>query len=125
MVDEIIDNMTNLVSKLKDDIKKDIEDIKEAKHQELLLRNDEKHELINNIVSLKGDLNNAIVEKMQEGVDVNIYREKVDNLEEDLKELYELNKKLASLVLPIQKMYKELVDDLTEANGGQIFDIKA
>ena len=54
---------------------------------------------------------------MQNGVDVNIYRQKVDNLEDELKELYKLNAKLASIVLPIKKMYKDIVDELTAQNG--------
>jgi len=51
---------------------------------------------------------------------------KVDSLEDDLKQLYELNGKLASIVLPIKQMYKEMVDDLTEQNGGgSLIDVKA
>ena len=37
----------------------------------------------------------------------------------------ELNKKLANIVLPIKQMYKELLDEISEQSGGQIFDIKA
>ena len=49
----------------------------------------------------------------------------MDSLEIELKELYELNKKLASIVLPVQQMYKDLVSEISAANGGNIFDIKA
>jgi hypothetical protein len=63
--------------------------------------------------------------KIQEGIDVNIYRQSVDLLEIQLKELYELNKKLASIVLPVQQMYKDLVEEISVANGGNFFDIKA
>ena len=62
---------------------------------------------------------------IQEAKDVNIYRQSVDVLEVQLKELYELNKKLASIVLPVQQMYKELVSEIKAVNGGQLFDIKA
>jgi len=125
MIDEIIDNMSNLVKQLQESISQDIEDIKQAKHEELLLRNDEKHSMINDISNLKARLNEELINQMENGVDVNIYRDKVDNLEVQLKELYELNKRLASIVLPVQQMYKDLVDDITAANGGQIFDVKA
>jgi len=125
MINEIIQRMSNLVNNLQNSINLDIEDIKKAKHESLLNRNDEKHSMINEITKLKTQLNNELVSKIQEGVDVNIYRTKVDSLEEDLKKLYELNKKLASIVLPVQQMYKELVEDITAANGGNIFDIKA
>ena len=124
MVEKIIENMLIQVNQLKDSIQKDIDDIKQGKNEGLLERNDEKHIIINEISSQKQELNSALVNKMQEGIDVNIYREKVDYLEEQLKELYELNKKLASIVLPVKQMYKELVDEITAANGGQIFDVK-
>lgn len=125
MVDFITEKMSKLVKDLQDAIKQDIEDIKQAKHEELLKRNDNKHFLIDEITSLKEQLNEQLVIKMRQGVDVNVYRAKVDLLELELKELYKLNRKLAAIVLPIQKMYKELVDEITVANGGQFFDVKA
>ena len=125
MINGTIQRMSELVKNLQNSIELDIEDIKKAKHESLLNRNDEKHQMINEITDLKAQLNQELVSKMQEGVDVNMYREKVDALEEELKNLYELNKKLASIVLPVQQMYKELVEDISAANGGNIFDIKA
>lgn len=124
MIEEIIEKMSTLVNDLKESIKQDIEDIKAAKHEGLLERNEQKHIMINEIADLKRELNQALVAKMQEGVDVNIYRERVDALEEQLKELFQLNRKLASIVLPVKQMYKELVDEISAANGGQIFDVK-
>ena len=73
---------------------------------------------------LKIQLNKELMALLQEGKDVNIYRQSVDTLEVDLKELYVLNKKLASIVLPVQKMYKDLVSEITAVKGGQLFDIK-
>lgn len=125
MIENIIHEMSTHVNNLKESINQDIVDIKEAKHEELLKRNDEKHIMIDEIMRLKSELNTQLMIKIQEGVDVNIYRNDVDYLEVQLKELYELNKKLASIVLPVQQMYKELVSEITNANGGQIFDIKA
>ena len=109
MIENTIENMSTLIIKLKNSITQDIEDIKAAKHEELLKRNDEKHLMIDEITSLKSELNKELISKIQEGVDVNIYRQSVDSLEIELKELYELNKKLASIVLPVQQMYKDLV----------------
>ena len=125
MVENIVEKMSSLVNELKESINQDIMDIKAAKHEELLKRNDRKHLLIDEITNLKVQLNQELVKKIQAGVDVNIYRTIVDSLEIQLKELYELNKKLASIVLPVQQMYKELVSEITAANGGRIFDIKA
>ncbi|MCB9097480.1 MAG: hypothetical protein H6630_07715 [Arcobacter sp.] len=125
MIENIIKNMSDDINKLKESIEQDILDIKEAKHEELLKRNDEKHFMIDEIMRLKADLNNELVKKIQAGEDVNIYRKSVDSLELNLKELYNLNKKLASLVLPVQQMYKELVEEISTAQGGNLFDIKA
>lgn len=125
MIETTIKNMLDLIVKLKNSITQDIEDIKAAKHEELLKRNDEKHIMIEEITLLKAELNKNLILKIQEGVDVNIYRESVDALEVELKELYELNRKLASIVLPVQQMYKDLVSEISAANGGNFFDIKA
>lgn len=125
MIDTIISEMISLVSKMQDYIKQDIEDIKQAKHEELLNRNDEKQFMIEKIAQYKQQLNQEIVNQMQNGVDVNIYREEVDKLETELKNLYELNRKLALIVQPIQQMYKDIVDDITEKNGGNFFHVKA
>ncbi|MBP9490335.1 MAG: hypothetical protein KBE77_02695 [Aliarcobacter sp.] len=125
MIEDIIKKMSGLIVDLKSSINQDIEDIKAAKHEELLKRNDEKHIMIDEITNLKAQLNKELISKIQEGVDVNIYRQSVDLLEVELKDLYELNKKLASIVLPVQQMYKELVSEISAANGGQFFDIKA
>ena len=125
MIENTIKNMSDLIIKLKSSIEQDIEDIKAAKHEELLKRNDEKHIMIDEITLLKTKLNEELMSKIQEGVDVNIYRQSVDLLEIELKDLYELNKRLASIVLPVQQLYKDLVSEITAANGGKIFDIKA
>lgn len=125
MIESIITDMTHLVDKMQEYIKQDIEDIRNAKHEELLKRNDEKQQMIEKIAAYKQQLNQEIVNQMQNGVDVNIYRNNVDNLENELKNLYELNKKLALIVHPIKEMYKDIVDDITERNGGSIFNVKA
>ena len=125
MIENIEKDMLDLVDQLKSSIKQDISDIKEAKHEELLKRNDQKHSMIDEIMNLKIQLNKELIALIQEGKDVNIYRQSVDTLEVQLKELYELNKKLASIVLPVQQMYKDLVSQIASANGGNFFDIKA
>ncbi len=126
MINATVDEMKLEISKMKSAINEDIEDIKAANHDKLLDRNDLKQELMDNIVALKQKLNDELVVELQKGTDVNIFRTKVDSLEEDLRSLYELNGKLASIVLPIKQMYKEMVDDLTEHNGGgSLIDVKA
>lgn len=126
MINQIVSEMKNLIEKMKNSILEDIEDIKAANHDKLLERNDYKQELMNDIVDLKQNLNEALMQAMQNGEDINIYRNNVDSLEDDLKELYKLNGKLASIVLPVKQMYKEMVDELTEQKGGgSLIDVKA
>ena len=124
MVTTIIDEMTRLVFEMKDLISKDIEDIKAAHHEKLLDRNDDKQTSMEKIIELREELNKELVKKMGEGVDINIYREAVDELENNLQELQMLNSKLALIVLPIRQMYKDIVSELTKNSGGNIVEIK-
>lgn len=124
MIKNITDEMGSLVLKMKDLINSDIEDIKAARHEKLLDRNDDKQEYMNQIIELRKNLNDELVSKMQEGIDINIYRDDVDTLEKELTELHILNAKLASIVLPIQQMYKDIVEELTSQSGGNIVEIK-
>ena len=124
MINNIIDEMTSLILKIEDLINFDIEDIKAARHEKLLDRNDDKQKFMEEIIELRQNLNDELVKKMREGIDINIYREDVDKLEERLKHLHYINAKLASIVLPIQQMYKEIVDELANQNGGNILEIK-
>lgn len=124
MIKNITDEMASLVLKMKDLINSDIEDIKAARHEKLLDRNDDKQDYMNQIIELRENLNEELVKKMQEGIDINIYRDDVDGLEKELTELHILNAKLASIVLPIQQMYKDIVEELTSESGGNIVEIK-
>ena len=125
MINDVVAKMNLKIDNLKKLINEDISDIKEANHETLLKRNELKQTLIDDIIFCKSELNKELVLEIQKGVDVNIYRAKVDELENNIKILYELNRKLSAIVLPIQNMYKELVNEFSSVNGGRIFDIKA
>lgn len=125
MIENVILQMNSKIDSLKQSINEDIQDIKDAKHENLLKRNDIKQTIIDDIISYKAELNKELIKELEKGVDVNIYRAEVDKLENNLKDLYELNRKLSAIILPIQNMYKELVAEFSSVNGGRIFDIKA
>lgn len=125
MVSEHLTYMTKLCNDLKNAIEQDIADVKKANHEKLLERNDLKLELMYGINDAQAKLNDLLATEMQNGVDINIYRESVDNLETELRELYELNGKLAAIVLPVRDMYKQIIDDITQANGGSLFEVTA
>lgn len=125
MVQQHLLYMTQLCSELKNAIEQDISDVKQANHEKLLERNDRKLELMYGINDAQEKLNELLAIEMQNGVDINQYRDSVDVLEKELRHLYELNGKLAAIVLPVRDMYKQIIDDITKANGGSLFEVTA
>ena len=124
MVEQIIQNMVKATNSLKEAIKLDIQDVKNANHEGLLERNNYKLSLIEEITSLQENIGVALANEMEKGVDIEIYKEKIDNLEIDLRELYELNAQLASIVLPVKQMYSEIIEEIEKYGGGNLVDIK-
>ena len=125
MIKSQVNHMINLAVALKDAIKEDIQDVKSANHEKLLERNDMKLDLMMQISESQKLLNQILVEEMSKGVDVNIFRDDVNLLEVHLRELYELNGKLASIVLPVKEMYRQIIDEITQDNGGMLFEVRA
>ena len=124
-VDEIVDKLNSIVDDLKSDILSDIEDVKKANHERLLDRNTKKEEALEDIVKYKALLNEQLSKEFQEGIDISIYKNKVDSLELNLRELYELNGRLGSIVLPVKQMYKDIIDDIVAQNGGSLVEVMA
>jgi hypothetical protein len=124
MIEEKIEQMLDATLKLKEAIVEDIKDVKNANHEGLISRNDLKQDLMQEIVTTKRDLNLALTKALREGQSVAVYKEKIDYLELELKELYILNSKLAAIVLPVRQLYKEIVDELTQGDSSMV-DIKA
>ena len=120
-----VNRMITMAISLKEAIKEDIDDVKMANHEKLLDRNEIKLQLMQDISSSHQELNELLADAMQNGEDINNYRDIVNKLEEHLRELYELNGKLASIVLPVKQMYKEIIDDITRINGGSVFEVIA
>jgi hypothetical protein len=125
MILAIIEKMITISDILRENILQDIEDVKNANHDKLLDRNDIKLNYMEQLVSLKEELDNNLMQQMQDGKDVNIYRQDVDNLEMNLTQLSKLNTQLGTIVLPIREMYKQIVDDITKINGGSLFEVRA
>jgi hypothetical protein len=125
MIDNIIKELETITIKLQNAIKADIDDVKKAEHESLLERNEVKISLMESLSSLKAKLNEELSAEFQKGNDVSIYRESIDNLENELKSLYYLNGRLASIVLPVREMYKDIIDEITQANGGHLIEVTA
>src|SRR5574344_1869541 len=84
MINDVVVKMNLKIDNLKKLINEDISDIKEANHETLLKRNELKQTLIDDIIFCKSELNKELVLEIQKGVDVNIYRAKVDELENNI-----------------------------------------
>jgi len=115
--------MIEQAMQLKEDINKDITDIMNAQHEKLLNRNDNKLQLMREISEAHKQLNTQLADAMNNGIDIDIYRDIVDELEVHLTEVYALNGRLAAIVLPIKQMYTDIVNDITTQNGGSLVEV--
>lgn len=125
MIDITILELKSVTEELKKSILLDINDVKKANHEKLVKRNSEKLTLMDTLSSLKQQLNGELSEEYKSGKDISVYKESVDELEAELRNLYELNGKLASIVLPVKEMYKEIIEDITKQNGGSLVEVMA
>jgi hypothetical protein len=126
MIQQIVNEMMLSVEQLKNAILMDIEDVKIANHENLLIRNDKKQNLIVLIESKKIELNSELSNQIKSGVDINQYREIVDTLEDNLRELYVLNQKLGMIVLPVHEMYKDMIKEFSDNNeSGDFISVRA
>ena len=81
MIENRINKMLEIIQNMKNSILDDIEDIKKAKHENLLNRNEYKQKLIDDLESEKELLNSDLVQVVQNGEDLNLYKDMIDNLE--------------------------------------------
>jgi len=125
MIETTVEQLKSIVNQLHDSILLDIEDVKKAKHESLVQRNEIKLELMDTLSKLKQNLNDELSSEYQKGMDITIYKNSIDELETQLGELYRANGKLASIVLPVKEMYKEIIDELTAQNGGALIEVMA
>jgi len=125
MIDITVLELQSVTAALKESIKLDIIDVKQAKHESLLERNEEKIIMMENLSNLKKKLNEELSVEYKKGNDISLYKESIDDLEVNLRELYKLNGKLAAIVLPVKEMYKEIIDEITLRNGGSLIEVMA
>lgn len=125
MITTTIEKLHTITLQLQESIKLDIEDVKKANHEKLLERNNSKLEMMENLSSLKQQLNEELSSEYKQGNDISVYKDAVDALERELRHLYHLNGKLSSIVLPVKEMYKEIIDEITATNGGRLIEVMA
>lgn len=125
MINQIVNEIITITTELIDITAIDIEDVKKANHEKLIERNEIKIIKMEQLAQFKIDLNINLKEEFQSGVDIKIYKDGIDNIELKLKELYFLNGKLGSIILPVKEMYKEIIDEITYMNGGSLVEVMA
>ncbi|MEA3316100.1 MAG: hypothetical protein U9Q30_09610 [Campylobacterota bacterium] len=125
MIDNTIEELMQLSQELYQDILLDINDVKKAKHDELLERNSKKLDIMEKLSLNKQKLNEELASEFHAGKDISIYKDSIDALESELRKLYKMNGKLAAIVLPVKEMYKDIIDDITRINGGALVEVMA
>lgn len=125
MIFEIITKMKQSANAMKEILDQDMQDVKNANHKGLIERLEAKENIMQKLSDLKIELNSALVKAYQSGIDLNMYRESINDLESELVGIYNLNKNLGMVILPIKEMYRELAEELSEINGGSLYEIKA
>jgi DNA repair ATPase RecN len=125
MVLEIITKMKQSAQLMKEILNQDMDDVKSANHKGLLGRIEAKEKVMQGLSDLKVELNQTLAKAYQNGIDINVYRESINDLEGELVELYNLNKKLGHIILPIKDMYGKIAEEISQINGGSLYEIKA
>ncbi len=125
MIETTVAQLKSVVNELHSSIILDIEDVKKARHESLVQRNNVKLDLMDTLSDLKQKLNEELSKEYQNGVDITVYKNSIDELEEQLGELYRANGKLAAIVLPVKEMYKEIIEELSSQNGGSLVEVMA
>lgn len=125
MIKNTIVDLYETTKKLQNAILQDIVDVRAANHEALVERNDIKLEDMEKLTTLKSKLNEELSKSYTDGEDISIYKDAIDKLELELRELYRLNGKLGSIVLPVKEMYKEIIDEITKVNGGSLLEVMA
>jgi hypothetical protein len=125
MIDIIVMELKSITVQLKKAIEQDIVDVKKANHESLVDRNSQKITLMEMLSKSKKELNEKLAFEYGQGKDISVYKQSIDELEDDLREVYRLNGKLGSIVLPVKEMYKEIIDDITKQNGGSLVEVMA
>jgi len=125
MIENTVNRLKEITTKLHNSILLDIEDVKKAQHESLVKRNDEKLNLMDDLSTLKQKLNDELASEYKNGVDITVYKKSIDELEAQLGDLYKANGKLAAIVLPVKEMYKEIIEEITAQNGGSLVEVMA
>jgi len=114
-INKVLDNLINITYQ-------DMEDIKQAHHNNLFQRNENKEKLLSQFISLKAQIDSILVKRSESGLDIS----QIINPEEDkllgefkrkLKNFYDIHKKFSKMALLVTNFYNNL---LHKATGSEV-----
>ena len=113
MLSDNINKMLVLTKELQEFIVQDLADTKNANHESLFNRNKTKVVKMNELLQTQEMISYSL---NSEG-ELDEYRDSLSDLENELQKLHVLNDELANIVLPVNEVYKEILDDISNENG--------
>ena len=111
-----INKMIALTKQLQEYVEQDIVDVKSANHNSLFERNAIKTIKMDELLTAK----KAISSQLSDSDELYAYVDILNDLEKELQQLYTLNDSLASIVLPVNEIYKEILDDISNEQGNLV-----
>jgi len=112
-----INKMIALTKQLQEYVEQDIVDVKSANHNSLFERNAIKTIKMDELLTAKKAISSQLSSDSNE---LYAYADILNDLEKELQQLYTLNDSLASIVLPVNEIYKEILDDISNEQGNLV-----
>jgi len=118
MLKQTLTSINNILDDLISLTKKDIADIKKARHESLFKRNKEKEILISEFTNLKSKIDSILVQRTQNGITLeNMFNKEESNLFDEFKnklqQFHKLHQKFAKMALIITNFYSNLLNKVT------------
>jgi len=112
-------NINKTLDRLIQITQEDIEDIKQANHEPLFARNNEKEELIDKFSELKSQIDSILVQRSESGLDMKdlISSEEdklLDEFKTKLRDFYDIHKRFARMAFSVTHFYNNLMNRIND-----------
>lgn len=97
-------------------IQNDIEDLNSGDSDEMILRDEQKQLLVDQIRQTKNIMDQEILKCSNSGEDIEKYRPTIDGVESKLHDLNRKNSELAYILLPLKDMYDGIIEEFFKQN---------
>jgi len=114
MLNQTLNSINQTLNSLIQITLKDIEDIKQAKHNSLFERNQQKEELIKQFSSLKSQIDSILVQRSQSGKPLEELLSKEEDIllsefKENLTQFHKIHNKFSKMALIVTNFYNNLM----------------